>query len=54
MSPIEQEHAQHIDELAQRIEVLESVVEGLSETVMFFINQQNLLMEERIKNVQTH
>lgn len=52
MSPTEQEHAQHIDELANRIDELEQVVQGLAETIMFFINQQNRIMEGDKENVK--
>ena len=52
MSPVEQEHAQQIDTLVERIEELEQVVQGLAETIMFFINQQNRIMEGDKENVK--
>lgn len=54
MTDIEQAHAQHIDHLTERVAELEEVVQGLAETVMFFINQQNRIMEGDKENVQVN
>ena len=54
MTDVEQEHAQSIDTLTERIEELEQVVGGLAETLMFFINQQNRIMEGDKENVQVN
>lgn len=52
MSEVEMAHAQHIDELTERVAELEEVVRGLAETLMFFIHQQNAIMEGNTENVQ--
>lgn len=52
MTDTEQDLTQQIDSLTEQVEELQLAVAQMGETIMFFINQQNRIMEGYTSNVK--